>query len=123
VDFNWRIKQLGYEIYYHPEIKVLHHHRPNLKQFINQFYMYGRAYYLVRRKWPQMYCVYPHGIHTIKDILKAINVIFRLVYLPIEQALKLRSWMDRVSSFPIFFLAGISWNLGVFQQKRYESDR
>ena len=122
VDFNWRIKKLGYEIYYSPEIKVLHYHRPNLKQFINQFYMYGRAYYLVRHKWPDMYCVYPHGIHRPKDILKAINVLARFVYLPIMQALKLPTWLDRFYALPIFFIVGVYWNLGVYQQKRFSND-
>jgi len=122
VDYNWRIKKLGHEIYYDPEIKVLHYHRPNLKQFINQFYMYGRAYYLVRRKWPEMYCVYPHGIHTTKDILKAINVLLRLVYLPITNALKLKRWADRFYSLPIFFIAGVYWNWGVYYQRRFVND-
>ncbi|MFZ5919800.1 MAG: glycosyltransferase [Chloroflexota bacterium] len=116
VDYNWRIKMLGYEIYYDPAIKVLHYHRPNLKQFIYQFYMYGRAYYSVRRKWPEMYCVYPHGIHTSKDILRTVNILLRLFYLPIMHASKLPRQIDRFSSLPIFFLAGLYWNLGVIHE-------
>ena len=50
VDFNWRVKQLGFEVFYDPMIKVCHHHRPSLVQFMRQHYMYGRAYYLVREK-------------------------------------------------------------------------
>ena len=59
VDFNWRVQQAGYTVYFDPSIKVHHHHRPTLKGFLNQHYMYGRAYFHVRRKWPEMYCVYP----------------------------------------------------------------
>jgi GT2 family glycosyltransferase len=123
VDFNWRFKKLGYEIYYHPDIKVFHHHRPDLKGFINQFFMYGRAYYLVRKKWPDMYCVYPHGIHTVKDILKSINVLLRLVYLTFNNAFQLRSWMDRLRSTPIFFAAGLYWDWGIIYQKCIADDR
>ena len=122
VDFNWRIKKLGYEIYYHPDIKVLHHHRSDLKQFVYQFYMYGRAYYQVRRKWPDMYCVYPHHIASFRDILKAINMFLRLFYLPIINGLQLKSWKERFYSMPIFFISGLYWNWGVYCQKRHVND-
>ena len=92
VDFNWRVKQLGYEVYYHPAIKVLHHHRPTVSQFVHQFYMYGRAYYLVRRKWPDMYCVYPHQVTKLKDVLKMINFVARIFYQPLLQAVKIKPW-------------------------------
>lgn len=122
VDFNWRIKKLGYEIYYHPAIKVLHHHRPNFKQFVYQFYMYGRAYYLVRRKWPEMYCIYPHSIHTLKDILKLINLFMRFFYLPFLNALKLKNWADRIMALPIFFVSGLYWNFGICFQSYIAHD-
>ena len=60
VDYNWRVKQAGYSVWHDPSIRVYHHHRSTLRSFLNQHYMYGRAYYRVRRKWPEMYCVYPH---------------------------------------------------------------
>src|SRR5262249_40639034 len=75
VDYNWRVQKLGYKVYFDPQIKVHHHHRPTLKGFLNQHYMYGRAYYLVRRKWQDMYCVYPHSFRRIRDVLKAGNFI------------------------------------------------
>lgn len=116
VDFNWRIKNLGYEIYYTPEIKVIHHHRPNFKQFIYQFYMYGRAYYLVRRKWPEMYCVYPHKIRQLKDVLKLINFVATIFYEPILVALRLSTWFDRIKAFPILLASQISWKSGLVYQ-------
>ena len=73
VDYNWRVQQAGYEIYYDPAVRVLHHHRATLRALLRQHYMYGRAYYLVRRKWPQMYCVYPHALRRRRDWLKALN--------------------------------------------------
>jgi len=116
VDFNWRIKNLGYDIYFDPAIKVRHHHRPTVRGFLNQHYMYGRAYYLVRRKWPEMYCVYPHGFHRPKDILKAINFLAALFYQPFLSAGKLQNWSDRILALPLLFAAGVAWKGGMLQQ-------
>ena len=117
VDFNWRVKKLGYEIYYSPAIKVLHHHRSNLRQFIHQFYMYGRAYYLVRRKWPEMYCVYPHRVKKFKDILKAINFVVRVFYQPLFHAAKIDPWYLKPFVYGIMLFSGMAWNYGVILQK------
>jgi GT2 family glycosyltransferase len=116
VDYNWRIKRLGFEIFYHPDIKVIHHHRPTLKAFINQFYMYGRAYVLVRRKWPDMYCVYPHRIRTPKDMAKFLNFFLRVLYGPFFQIPKLRLWTDRFAAIPTLWAIGTAWNIGVLYQ-------
>jgi len=82
VDYNWRVQKLGYKIYYDPAVKVYHYHRPTLRSFLYQHYMYGRAYYLVRRKWPEMYCVYPHSLRGWKDFLKALNFFAAVFYEP-----------------------------------------
>jgi GT2 family glycosyltransferase len=116
VDYNWRVKQLGYEIFYHPAIRVKHHHRPTLRAFLNQFYMYGRAYVLVRRKWPEMYCVYPHRIRTMKDILKLFNFFLRVFYNPFLHMLKVHPWWDRFVAFPTLLTIGLAWNIGVIYQ-------
>jgi GT2 family glycosyltransferase len=116
VDFNWRIMNLGYEIYYTPEIKVIHHHRPDFKQFLHQFHMYGRAYYLVRRKWPEMYCVYPHQIRRLKDALKVINFFVSIFYDPMLVAARLESWFDRLRALPILFASQVYWKSGVIYQ-------
>lgn len=117
VDFNWRIKKLGYEIYFHPDIKVIHHHRPNLEQFFRQHYMYGRAYYLVRRKWPEMYSVYPHQFKCIRDYLKAIHFVAAALYQPVLDAMKLLRWDDRIKAVPILLFNHIVWKYGMMYQK------
>lgn len=117
VDFNWRIKQIGYEIYYLPTIKVTHHHRPTLRGLINQFYMYGRAYYLVRCKWPEMYCVYPHEFKRAKDFFKAIYFLVNVVFMPMITASKMPRWSDRILSVPVIFASQIAWRSGVLRQK------
>ncbi len=117
VDFNWRIKKLGYEIYYDPEIKVLHHHRPDLRQLLHQFYMYGRAYYLVRRKWPDMYCVYPRKISRLKDLLKLVYFIVSTLSDPFISARKMSTWVDRILALPVSYALHIAWKSGMVIQK------
>ncbi len=116
VDFNWRIKRLGYEIYYDPKIKVLHDHRPNLQQTLNQFYMYGRAYYLVRQKWPDMYCVYPRKIGKIKDFLKLLFFVCSTGWEPFMMAMKLQRSLDRFSALPVTYAMHISWKAGIIYE-------
>jgi GT2 family glycosyltransferase len=117
VDYNWRVQQLGYKIYFDPYTKVYHYHRPILRSFLNQHYMYGRAYYLVRRKWPEMYCIYPHGLRRSKDILKALNFVAGLFYQPFLSARQLSSWPDRLKALPLLLMAGLAWRGGMIVQK------
>ena len=116
VDYNYRVLMGGYQIYFDPKIKVYHHHRPTLRSFLSQHYMYGRAYYLVRRKWPEMYCIYPHGFHRPKDFLKAVNFIAALFYQPVLTALKIPSLGHKLASLPGLFLAGVVWKSGMLKQ-------
>lgn len=117
VDYNWRVKQLGYEIFYDPAIKVWHHHRPTLRGFLSQHYMYGRAYYLVRRKWPEMYCIYPHGFKKPKDFLKAVNTLALPFYQPFLSARRLPRWGDRARALPFLFAVGLAWEYGMLAQR------
>jgi GT2 family glycosyltransferase len=117
VDFNWRIKQLGYEIYYDPSIRVIHHHRPTLLKFIHQFYMYGQAYYLVRRKWPEMYCVYPRDISRLRDLLKLVYFIVSTLIDPFMSVMKMPGWRDRIFALPIVYAVHIAWKSGIVIQK------
>ena len=120
VDYNWRVKQLGYEVYFDPAIKVWHYHRPTLRGFLNQHYMYGRAYYLVRRKWPEMYCIYPHGFRRPKDFLKAVHVLALPVYQPFLSARRLSNGPQRLLALPILFAAGVAWEYGMLVQRMRE---
>ncbi len=72
VDYNWRAKLLGWDILYHPEIKVKHINRPTWKSLFYQHFMYGRAHYLVRKKWPEMYSHYPLSITSLSAFSKLI---------------------------------------------------
>jgi len=116
VDFNWRIKKQGYEIYYDPEVKVIHHHRPTIKGTMNQFYMYGRAYYLVRKKWPEMYSVYPIKSKSKKDVLKLIYFFVSSVFEPMKNVTKLSLISDKILSLPLLFTFHLSWKFGIVTQ-------
>ena len=117
VDYNWRIKRAGYEIYYSPEIRVIHHHRPTLGGLMNQFYMYGRAYYLVRRKWPEMYSVFPQRVSSVRDFLRLVYFIISTFSEPFISSMKMSSWIDRILALPILYLLHIAWKSGILIQK------
>jgi glycosyltransferase involved in cell wall biosynthesis len=117
VDFNWRVKRLGYEILYDPSVKVLHHHRPKLKGMLCQHYMYGRAYYLVRRKWPEMYCVYPHAIHSLRDFLRAGYFLLCIVLQPIQQSFRMPRLYDKFFAVPILIMIQLAWKIGMLTER------
>lgn len=118
VDYNWRVQKLGYKIYFDPRIMVYHQHRPTLNGFLNQHYMYGRAYYLVRRKWQDMYCVYPHRIRRVRDGLKAINFVAAVLYEPFKITQPVSSLKTRLGLIPLLFLAELAWKSGMVEQAR-----
>lgn len=116
VDYNWRLQQLGYRVFYDPKIRVIHHHRPTLQQFYNQHYMYGRAYYLVRSKWPKMYCIYPQTLDSPRNWLKLANFIASTVYEPLRIAMRLTCWRNRLVAIPILTANGLLWRIGMMYQ-------
>lgn len=116
VDYNWRCKKAGYKVLSFPDIKVYHHHRATWKGLFNQHYMYGRAYLLVRRKWPDMYCCYPHKIDSAKNLAKAV---FFCIVPFVDQAHKLRfvkGFWNKVVAYPIMVSIGYNWHRGVITQ-------
>lgn len=117
VDYNWRAQKLGWTIYYDPCVRVLHHHRPSLSKFLNQHYMYGRAYYLVRRKWQDMYCVYPHTVGRPKDFLKATNFVVAAIYEPFLYAKRMERVGDKIVAVPILLANQIVWRSGMIRQR------
>jgi len=121
VDYNWRVQQLGYRIWYDPLVRVYHHHRPTVKGFLNQHYMYGRAYYLVRRKWPEMYSIYPYGLRRPKDLLKGLNFLASPFYQPFLSSRRIPGRATRVQALPLLFLANLAWEGGMLVQAGKEA--
>lgn len=120
VDFNWRVKKSGFDVFYDPSIKVLHHHRPTISGMVSQFFYYGRAYYLVRKKWADLYCLYPHKITSLRELIKLLNFIFNIIYIPILLAVKLADFWDKIIAIPIIFFTEIAWKIGIIYQKIIE---
>jgi GT2 family glycosyltransferase len=117
VDYTWRVLKHGYKILYDPAIRVYHYHRPTLRAFLNQHYMYGRAYYLVRKKHPDMYCVYPHRLARAKDVLKALNFFAAAVYEPLQSAARMERASDKILAYPILLANQLAWRGGMVRQR------
>ena len=116
VDFNWRVLQAGYTIQFDPSIKVYHTHRPTVKGFLNQHFMYGRAYVLVRRKWPEMYCIYPRQFGGLRDLIKGGHFFVGAFYQPLQHMKRVPGRWDRVKALPLLYAAAIAWRWGMIKQ-------
>jgi len=116
VDFNWRVLQTGYTIRFDPSIRVYHTHRPTVRGFLNQHYMYGRAYVLVRRKWPEMYCIYPRGIRRFRDILKGGHFFVGALYQPLVHMKRIPGVWDTLRALPLLYSAAVAWRWGMIKQ-------
>ena len=116
VDFNWQLKQKGYEIYHDPAIGVYHFHRTTWRGLVKQIYMYGRAYLLVRKKWPDMYCIYPHRLKSFHDILKLGYFLFGMFLEPFAWIKYQKKATDIVVGYPIGVLLAVIWRYGMLVQ-------
>jgi len=117
VDYNWRALQMGSKVLYVPGIKVYHHHRATWKGLFHQHYMYGKAYYLVRSKWPGMYSVYPRTIKSAKDILKAIYFPLSPVHNAFLRVKRVKGFFTRLLAFLPLLIVGYSWMTGLLIQR------
>ncbi len=113
VDYNWRIQKEGYKVYYDPELLVYHRHRTTWRGLFDQVYMYGRAYYLVRSKWKDMYCVYPHGIRNFKDILKLGYFFFGIIFEPLLFIKKIEDRFFKIKAIFILVFLQMVWKSGM----------
>ena len=116
VDYNWRVLQAGYEIAFNPAMKMLHEHRETFRGLYQQQYMYGRAYVLVREKWPAMYSVYPHSLRTARSWAKLIHAGLAIVYQPFQVASQMPSRWDRIRAYPVLVIHHFIWKLGMLRQ-------
>ncbi len=116
VDFNWRARLAGVRIHFDPSIRVRHEHRPSVLALYRQQYMYGRAYVLVRRKWPDMYAVYPRHLRTARDWAKLFHAGLAVLYQPLLVARAMPLRRDRVLAYPILVGHHAVWKLGMLRQ-------
>lgn len=118
VDFNWRISQLGWQVLYSPELRVYHKHRATWRGLFRQHFMYGRAYVLVRNKWPEMYCAYPRRINTAKNLLKLVYYWIQPFFDAYAKIKNRSSSLNEIFAYPFIVLLQYYWRLGVNKQKR-----
>ena len=119
VDYNWRAIKSGWDVLFCPEIKVKHLHRPTWKGLFQQHFMYGRAHYLVRKKWPEMYSHYPLKISSFKTLLKWYASWF---WFPsVDAFLKSCKMVNQPNGFEFFTLwfINISNRIGTSYQKNF----
>lgn len=116
VDFNWRLIRLGYDIVYDPEIGVEHEHRSTLRGLLLQQWMYGRAYVLIRRKWPDMYCVYPRQLRSARDWAKLVYCLLAVIVHPLRLAARAGGPRESVRAAPILVAHHLVWKLGMLRQ-------
>ena len=122
VDYNWRTIQKGWNVLFCPEIKVKHLHRPTWKDLFQQHFMYGRAHYLVRKKWPEMYSHYPLKIFSIKSLLKWIT---SWSWTPLNDAIQKSSQLaPKMNGFDIlvFLFVNLSNRVGTAMQRHFYID-
>ena len=119
VDYNWRAIQKGWDVLFCPEIKVKHLHRPSWKGLFQQHFMYGRAHYLVRKKWPEMYSHYPLKISSIKSLLKWLA---SWGWIPFNDAVQKSSRLtSQMNGFDIlvFLFVNLSNRVGTAMQRHF----
>ena len=119
VDYNWRAIQKGWDVLFCPEIKVKHLHRPTWKSLFKQHFMYGRAHYLVRKKWPEMYSHYPLEIASIRSLFKWLT---SWSWTPFNDAIK-KSYrlQTKINGFDIliFLFVNLSNRIGTAIQRHF----
>ena len=120
VDYNWRAIQAGWKVLFIPSIKVYHHHRASWKGLFNQHYMYGRAYYLVRTKWTNMYCAYPRKIDSPKMFLKAIFYWVQPFFDGYSKLKYIPGLISKIVAYPIIVAIQYRWRVGVIHQRKYQ---
>jgi len=119
VDYNWRAIQSGWDVLYCPEIKVKHLHRLTWKGLFQQHFMYGRAHYLVRKKWPKMYSHYPLKIASIKSLFKWFA---SWSWTPLNDAIQKSSQLpSKMNGFDIliFLFVNLSNRVGTAMQRHF----
>ncbi|MDD5070153.1 MAG: glycosyltransferase [Candidatus Omnitrophica bacterium] len=117
VDYNWRAIKQGYKVYYDPSLVVFHQHRSTFFALLRQVFMYGRYYYLVRSKWKDMYCVYPHDFRSVKSFFKCGWFFIGCFILPFFEAAKVKGLYYKIALVPFMVVYHIAWKAGIVFQR------
>jgi len=119
VDYNWRAIKKGWGVLFCPKIKVKHLHRSSWKGLFQQHFMYGRAHYLVRKKWPEMYSHYPLKISSFKTLLKwYASWSWTPLYDAVQKSSQLTSKMNGFDIL-VFLFVNLSNRVGTAIQRHF----
>jgi len=121
VDYNWRVKLNGWDVLYVPTIKVKHIHRSTWKDLFNQHFMYGRAHYLVRSKWPEMYSHYPIKVSSFKLLIKWLASWLVIPFLDAKFKAKRVNQMSNGFEIFILLLVNLSNRIGSSYQRKIKT--
>jgi len=116
VDYNWRMIKAGYSVYFDPSICVYHNHPNTLRELWFKHFTYGRGYYLVRHKWADMYCIYPHDLRTTKGWLKLGNFAAATFYRPLFTSVGMRRFEDKLLGLPVLLVNELATRCGLINQ-------
>jgi GT2 family glycosyltransferase len=115
-DYNWRVLKAGYKVWFDPRIKMHHRNRTNLKDFLKQQTWYGRGYYLVRKKNPDLYSAFPRDLNRWQDWLKLAWFVPGILSNAILQGMKANSLLDKIAFLNLLMLKEIWWRYGWVKQ-------
>ena len=63
-----------------------------------------------------MYCVYPHGIRSFRDVLKLGYFVLTKLTEPFAIAMRMATWVDRLSALPVAYISRVAWKSGMLAQ-------
>lgn len=129
-EFNWRIRQAGYKIFYSPKIISKYYPRESIYKFIKQIYRYGILRVNVVKKHPDslklvhlippsfVLAIFLLAILIILNVIDFYYLIFTLItYFSVNIALtfmeiKIKKIFYYVSTPILIFFMHLSWGTG-----------
>lgn len=115
-DYNWRVTRTGYKVLFDPRIKMYHRNRTNLRGFLKQQTWYGRGYYLVRKKNPDLYSAYPRNLGRWQDWVKLFWFVPGVFSEALLKGIQAKSFGDKIRFTGLLVLKEIWWRYGWVKQ-------
>lgn len=115
-DYNWRILKAGYQVWFDPRIKMYHRNRTKLRDFLRQQIWYGRGYYLVRKKNPDLYSAYPRDLRRWQDWIKLSWILPGIFTEAVLKGIKANLIKDKIAFTFLLILKETWWRYGWIKQ-------
>ena len=111
-DYNWRVLKAGYKVWFDPRIRMYHMNRTTLRDFLKQQTWYGRGYYLVRKKNPDLYSAYPRDLKRWQDLVKLFWFVPGIFSEALLKGMKAEAGKDKIAFPFLLVLKEIWWRYG-----------